>query len=75
MGRGKWCLEYVYRPMVRGRFVTDGGSNLGVSLNATTEDAAIEEAKRIWDEKVAHAKARGYEKGIFCPCVVYRILL
>jgi len=55
-----------------GLFVSCGGSELEVPLDATTEDSAIAEAKRAWSKRVAHAKAGGYEKAIFSPRVVYK---
>jgi len=56
MHRGKWYFVYTYRD-------TFGGGLAGtieheeIPLKATNENAAIAEAKPMWDKKVVEAKA------------------
>ena len=88
MNRGRWYFVYTYR-------VTFGGSLAGtieheeIPLQATTEDEALAEAKKIWGNKIAEARvywekqkkewatppASPFEDGPYTPRVIYKILL
>lgn len=88
MNRGKWYFVYTYLD-------TFGGGLAGtiehqeISLKATTEDAAVSEAKEIWEKKTAEAlaywekqkkewavpPAGPFEDGPHTPRVIYKILL
>lgn len=56
MKRGKWYFVYTYTDMFGGG-LAGTTEHEEVPLQATTEDAAVAEAKIMWDEKVAEAKA------------------
>jgi len=76
MNRGKWYLAYVEFDGLENH-VSDALRREKVPLNATNEDGAAEEARKLWEQKLAKGTYKGWDHNVYpnSPRVVYEFSL
>ena len=76
MNRGKWYLCYIEFEGLENR-ITDALRREKVSLEATDEEGAVEEATGLWKQRLGKGTYEGWDHNTYprSPRVIYEIPL